>query len=238
MAGQNFLHSQRGTRYRHGNQRTLLETLLPRKKALRITAQRLHLAPLPARTRYGGAAGSSVKSTPVLQMPPPLVMPFKGTAATMPPTVPNIGTPASTTPKQVSTADSSTGQPTAGAPGEKIPTADPLRSRPLDQTDRDDRARSRSAKRISAAEKVKTDLAAELTANALAAAAEKVVTDKATTHGAAAAAPPPDNEPAAADAAETSEQQTDPPRKHRRTKSGEHNTDDDMSDTGLEDKQS
>ena len=81
------------------------------------------------------------------------------------------------------------------------------------------------------------DLAADLIAKTLAAAAEKVVTDKATTRGAAAAAPPPDNEPAAADAAETSEQQTDPPRKHRGTKSGERNTDDDMSDTGLEDKQ-
>jgi hypothetical protein len=155
----------------------------------------------------------------------------------MPPTDPNTGIAASTTPKQViSTADSSTGQSTAGALGETIPTAETQRSRPPERTERDERARSRSEKRKSAAENAKTDKAAELTAAAhsavaLAAAAETEKNDKAAQQGAAAAALATDNEPAAAEAVGTPEQGVNPPKKHRNTESGTGQaTDDAMSE--------
>ena len=242
MAGQNFSHSQRRTRNRHGNQRNLLASLQPRQQALRITAKCLLLASLPVGTCYGGAAGTvtAYKNKPVVQMPQPLIMSFKATAQT------TNGTPASTTPKQTLAPDSSTGQSTAGGPAQQPPATESSRGRPSNQTDQGDRARSRSVKRRAAAEKKQTDLAnaeqvkideaaaADITAKTAAAAAEKLLTDKSTQGAAAAGSPLPEDLFVAA-TTETVESPSDQPRKQRRTKTDdEHNADDDMSEPAVE----
>ena len=144
---------------------------------------------------------------------PPIIT-YNGTVG------PKTGTPATAPPKQTLLGpDTTSGVSATGTPKQAVPTVENQRGRLPERVDGDERTRSRSEKRRTAAAKAEAEKAAadKQTAEQAAAAEEEVQ----------AAAPLAEAEALAAEAGGTQDPRTKPPQKTRNSNPGEAQAADD-----------